>query len=204
MNRFSESDKRLLNQSIITCEIHRLTEKESLSYIRKKTSKPISRRKYYYYKKELYLEKILKKSNSFRFMGEKPLLPERRFLNVDNGESRNYSDEIVLDFVPEHYFKLLSDTKGFTFRSGRMFSRINRLETSIENYECVPSGATIRKEYVKCGHYYCNRCTHGPYYYAYWRDEKRKLRKKYIGKHDPRKDETFDLIDLTPLRTITL
>jgi hypothetical protein len=137
-------------------------------------------------------------------MGRKPLLPERRYLNVENGGSMNYSDDIGLDFIPEHFYKLLSDSNGLIFRSRERFSRINRLkETSINNYEYVPSDATIRKEYVKCGNYYCYRCKHGPYYYAYWRDEKGKLRKKYIGKYDPRKDETFDLIDLTPLRLIT-
>jgi hypothetical protein len=137
-------------------------------------------------------------------MGREPLLPERRYLNADNEESQNYSDDIGLDFVPEHYYKLLSETNGLTFRSCARFSRINRLkETSIDNYQYVPSEATIRKEYVKCGHYYCYRCKHGPYYYAYWRDKKGRLEKKYIGKYDPREDGTFHLIDLSPLKAIT-
>ena len=47
------------------------------------------------------------------------------------------------------------------------------------------------KEYVKCGNYYCNRCPHGPYYYAYWRDpdDNNKVKKKYMGKYDPREDK---------------
>jgi hypothetical protein len=42
----------------------------------------------------------------------------------------------------------------------------------------------IRKEYVRCGKLGCG-LDHGPYYYAYWKDENRKLHKKYIGKYLP-------------------
>jgi hypothetical protein len=45
-------------------------------------------------------------------------------------------------------------------------------------------GVTLRHEYVQCGKKGCNRCPHGPYWYAYWRDGKR-LRKRYVGKHLP-------------------
>jgi len=44
---------------------------------------------------------------------------------------------------------------------------------------------TIRMEYVRCGKSGCRGCPHGPYYYAYWR-ENGKLRKRYLGKNDPR------------------
>lgn len=44
----------------------------------------------------------------------------------------------------------------------------------------VPKNATIRQEYVRCGKYDCDK-PHGPYYYAYWKDNA-KLKKKYIGK----------------------
>ncbi len=55
-----------------------------------------------------------------------------------------------------------------------------------KNSKSLPNNATIRKEYVKCGKEFCLGCKHGPYYYAYWRDESRKLKKKYLGKNDPR------------------
>jgi hypothetical protein len=41
---------------------------------------------------------------------------------------------------------------------------------------------TIREEFVKCGKAGCKKCPHGPYRYAYWR-ENGKLRKRYLGKH---------------------
>jgi hypothetical protein len=41
------------------------------------------------------------------------------------------------------------------------------------------------EEHIKCGRS-CLMCPHGPYYYAYWKDENGRLRKKYIGsKFDP-------------------
>ena len=52
--------------------------------------------------------------------------------------------------------------------------------TSMKNYKDVPSNATIKEERIKCGKS-CLMCPHGPYYYAYWKDESGKLKKKYIG-----------------------
>jgi hypothetical protein len=47
----------------------------------------------------------------------------------------------------------------------------------------IPQNATIRKEYVKCGNPDCQTIhrPHGPYLYAYWRQDK-KLKKIYVGK----------------------
>src|SRR5712691_964019 len=53
--------------------------------------------------------------------------------------------------------------------------------TSINNSRNIPGNATIRQEYAKCGKSDCPRCKHGPYYYAYWKDDKGKLHKRYIG-----------------------
>lgn len=54
---------------------------------------------------------------------------------------------------------------------------------SINNSKNLPNNATIRKEYVRCGKLDC-QSKHGPYYYAYWK-ENGKLRKKYIGGYPP-------------------
>jgi len=45
-------------------------------------------------------------------------------------------------------------------------------------------GVTYRLESVRCGKRGCTRCPHGPYWYAYWREEGR-LRSKYLGKSPP-------------------
>lgn len=49
----------------------------------------------------------------------------------------------------------------------------------------------FRSEYVKCGKAGCRKCPHGPYWYAYWR-EAGKMRKRYVGKVDPKKGEEPD------------
>lgn len=46
---------------------------------------------------------------------------------------------------------------------------------------------TYRREYVKCGKPGCQCATgrgHGPYWYAYWKENGR-LKKRYIGKKRP-------------------
>lgn len=45
-------------------------------------------------------------------------------------------------------------------------------------------GVTYRLEEVRCGKRGCTRCPHGPYWYAYWREDGR-LRSRYIGKTLP-------------------
>lgn len=59
-------------------------------------------------------------------------------------------------------------------RDGPSFERATRQESAV----------TYRLEPVKCGKNGCTRCPHGPYWYAYWREEG-KLRSRYIGKTLP-------------------
>jgi hypothetical protein len=68
--------------------------------------------------------------------------------------------------------------------------------TSANNSRNLPSNATIRKEYVRCGKLDC-QSKHGPYYYAYWKDNG-KTNKKYIGKYyrpveNTNKDKSSDM-----------
>jgi hypothetical protein len=46
------------------------------------------------------------------------------------------------------------------------------------------SAVTYRLEHVRCGKRTCTRCPHGPYWYAYWREDGR-LKSRYIGKNLP-------------------
>lgn len=43
---------------------------------------------------------------------------------------------------------------------------------------------TYRLEGVRCGKAGCAKCPHGPYWYAYWREEG-KVRSRYIGRKLP-------------------
>ncbi len=43
---------------------------------------------------------------------------------------------------------------------------------------------TFRYETVRCGKENCSRCPHGPYWYAYWKEEGR-THSRYIGRSLP-------------------
>ncbi len=45
----------------------------------------------------------------------------------------------------------------------------------------TPANVSLRQQMVRCGRDSCTSCPHGPYWYAYWREDgKRKSR--YVGK----------------------
>jgi len=48
------------------------------------------------------------------------------------------------------------------------------------------AGAPVsyRQEHVRCGKPTCTACPHGPYWYAYWKQDGR-TRSQYIGRHLP-------------------
>lgn len=50
--------------------------------------------------------------------------------------------------------------------------------------EGAPLAVSYRQEHVRCGKDDCGTCPHGPYWYAYWREEGRR-RKAYIGRTLP-------------------
>lgn len=45
---------------------------------------------------------------------------------------------------------------------------------------------TFRYETVRCGKANCTRCPHGPYWYAYWKEDGR-TRSRYVGRSLPQK-----------------
>ena len=45
----------------------------------------------------------------------------------------------------------------------------------------VDRGFRLREQMIRCGKPNCGRCPHGPYWYAYWREEGRR-RSRYIGR----------------------
>jgi hypothetical protein len=48
----------------------------------------------------------------------------------------------------------------------------------------LPPTLSYRQEHVRCGKDSCRSCPHGPYWYAYWKQDGR-TRKRYIGRHLP-------------------
>ena len=83
--------------------------------------------------------------------------------------------------IPNYYTDLRSKMHRLLDHSNKFLAKINSNKmTSKENYRSVPAKATVRSEYIKCGKSNCCYCPHGPYYYAYWKDEFGKLKKKYV------------------------
>jgi hypothetical protein len=50
--------------------------------------------------------------------------------------------------------------------------------------EAQMGSITFRFETVRCGKQNCSRCPHGPYWYAYWKENGR-TRSRYIGRTLP-------------------
>lgn len=48
----------------------------------------------------------------------------------------------------------------------------------------LPPTLSYRQEHVRCGKAGCRTCPHGPYWYAYWKEDGR-TRKRYVGRQLP-------------------
>lgn len=72
----------------------------------------------------------------------------------------------------------------FDLRRLMILARGLLLERGGSGDDASPPGigeVTYRQESVRCGKPTCTRCPHGPYWYAYWREDG-KQRSRYIGK----------------------
>ena len=84
--------------------------------------------------------------------------------------------------------KVLEDANKVLEKSTKFINKIKSRQLACANRaKSIPENATIKKEYIKCGKEICEE-SHGPYYYAYWKDLNKKLRKKYIGTFMPTED----------------
>ena len=55
-----------------------------------------------------------------------------------------------------------------------------RLENQGVAFDIGPS-VRLRQQWVRCGKESCTKCPHGPYWYAFWREDGRR-RSRYVGK----------------------
>ena len=58
-----------------------------------------------------------------------------------------------------------------------------RLENHGVAFTAGAPTVSLRQQWVRCGKDSCTRCPHGPYWYAYWREDG-KRRSRYVGKLD--------------------
>lgn len=56
-----------------------------------------------------------------------------------------------------------------------------RLESHGVSFGNGSPQVSLRRQWVRCGKQECTRCPHGPYWYAYWREDG-KRRSRYVGK----------------------
>jgi hypothetical protein len=206
MVELTEADKDYIKLLILDCETFHLNKKESLAYISKKLNRKISSTSYYDCKKEISDDDFIanfcldsKWEKNFSIMHN---IAERNRILNSSSDVKIKSHNVWNDpeFISKYSDRFFADIYALGEQTNHMIARINsQRELTSRNYKSIPSGATIRKEYVKCGNPPYGR-KHGPYYYAYWRDENGKLRKKYIGKYDPRNKENLKLMDLVQLR----
>jgi hypothetical protein len=71
-----------------------------------------------------------------------------------------------------YYDKILEKLDHGIANSNRFLSALRADERSSKNRLAnVPPNVTIREERVNCKKYNCMMCPHGPYYYAYWKQD---------------------------------
>jgi hypothetical protein len=202
MLQLSDKEKLSLSYLITNCEIYQLNEKEALGYIKDKFPKSISRRTYYNYKNQIYKDhdKNSPYFGLFRFQNSKQRSKDLNSISLMSHRERIIQDGLINENINRDIFSRLDDPElslekirekaGSIIKQGeKLVVEMNsKREIANRNSKTIPQNATIRKEHIKCGKEFCLRCEHGPYYYAYWRDEKnyRKLKKKYIGRNNPR------------------
>lgn len=86
---------------------------------------------------------------------------------------------------------MLRDLDQYELRRLIIYAQGLLVDTEGPRFDPLPevdAGAAPRKRYrqqsVNCGKAGCTRCPHGPYWYAYWREDGR-VRTKYVGKELP-------------------
>lgn len=200
-SKLSDKEKQILLYLITNCEIYHLNEEEALKYIKNNFPRTISRRTYYNYKNKVS-ENHEKKSpysgllKMLNFKGSKELinlsLMSEKHNMVQDGIKANIKLEEFdrLDRLPKFYEKLYNGSGAVIKQTEKFLEKINESrQLEIRNNQSIPNYATIREEYIKCGKSLCFGCKHGPYYYAYWKDENGKLKKKYLGQHNMRNEK---------------
>jgi hypothetical protein len=198
VKKLSDKEQQFLLYLIKSCEIYGdLNEKESIGAINKTLCKDISRRTYYNYKKKLYDKEIITKLKDTMYDTK-----EMKCLLLECEETNKIgslrADKLIADQFPNRK-DLFHNQDNQIEEMEKTNKRIELINTKFEdsinsvllNSQSIPDNATIREEFIKCGKDSCNNCLHGPYFYAYWKDKtkdnKSKLRKKYLGTSDPRR-----------------
>jgi hypothetical protein len=178
MLQLSDKEKQLLLYLITNCEIYQLNEKEALIYIKNKFPKVISRRTYYNYKNQMYLDHSKNASffRLFRLRSSRQRSKDITSLSLISHRERIIRDGLTNANINYGEFAKLDDHKlsvkkmyekaGSIIKQGEglVAKMKSKKEIIKRNSKRIPENATIREEYVRCGKDFCLRCEHGPYY----------------------------------------
>lgn len=192
MARLSNKEKLILNFIITNCELYHLNESEAMTYIQYNFDRPISRRMYYSYKNRIYRDyekgsmysEALKRTHPKIFKRNcNVFLASDKIQMIRNGlkEKINLHKYDRLTFIPKCLKALQAIEPPSIERIEKDIKLLESGENSVNRFLISrPKNTCVREEYIKCGKTNCFTCPHGPYYYAYWKDNG-KLRKKYLG-----------------------
>jgi hypothetical protein len=180
-----------------------LSEIHSLDFINHKLSNPISRSTYYNYKKKLYKDE---KYQSLKKSIYKSKLLKCLLLYFDENDKPldTHIHNIILEKLPDKrdLFEITEEQKEKILLKNKKIKSIfsicdnydDKFNSNLTRVKGLPAKYTLRKEYIRCGKgktNKCKSCSHGPYFYAYWREKvpnenRTILRKKYLGTIDPK------------------
>jgi hypothetical protein len=180
MSKISDLEKLIITFLVCNCEIYKLNEKEALQYIDFHFLQPVSKRTYYNYKRIIYRICLsscgfYNKDKDFEFLKLSSYFVNKeqlRMLLFDIKESLIMNGmKIGIDLNnlnPIHFSPKYLDDFGNRYESVLNNHR-NALDKIKQksyanniNRKSIPTNATIREEYIKCGKECCKRCRHGP------------------------------------------
>ena len=204
MRNLSTEEQQLLLQLMKSCEYYHLNETQSIGCINKILNRNISRRTYYLYKRKLYSHGVFKRLKESIYNSQL----DRMSLLILNDDAdpevrAKVNESIISQFLDNEKSSFLLQAQYLAENNENMKDKVKDIFVKIRKFEekdntsknrlnSIPKNATIRQEFVKCGKPSCHNRSHGPYYFAYWKDKtkddnKSKLRKKYLGTTEPRR-----------------
>ena len=91
-------------------------------------------------------------------------------------------------FSSQYLHKIYNRTEAVMDNTRKFLDKLEADRYSVnQNYKSIPDNAFLREEYIKCGKEFCLRCKNMGHNIMHTEEIKMgKLKKKYIGKNNPK------------------